>query len=49
MMEDLLKDGYDYEEYTENIMMEKGGCCQNNGDEKSTSCGCQQKGIPISK
>ncbi len=46
-MNDLLKEGYDYEEYTENVMIEEKSCCR---DKKTgtSGCGCSA-GIPIKK
>lgn len=50
MMEDLLKDGYDYEDYTENFVVEQKSCCQDKtAGDKSSGCGCRQGGIPIKK
>lgn len=46
-MSDLLKEGYDYEEYTENVMQEK-SCCKDK-KEGSNGCGCGHVGIPIKK
>ncbi len=48
MMNDLLKEGYDNEEYTENVMTEEKSCCQVK-KEGSTGCGCRESGIPIKK
>lgn len=48
MMKDLLKEGYDYEDYTENIMEEKKSCCQDK-NKNTQGCGCQKSGIPIKK
>lgn len=48
MMDDLLKEGYDYEDYSENIMVVEKSCCQEN-KEGSPGCGCQKSGIPIKK
>jgi hypothetical protein len=49
MTEDLLKDGYDYEDYTENFIPETVPCCKTRNDEEAPSCGCQPQGIPIKK
>jgi len=49
MTEDLLKDGYDYEDYTENFISETEPCCKTRNDEEAPSCGCKLKGIPIKK
>lgn len=48
MINDLLKEGYDYEDYTENIMTVEKSCCQDK-KETSSSCECQTTGIPIKK
>ncbi len=48
MIDDLLKEGYDNEDYTENIMVSEKSCCQGN-HEASKTCGCQKPGIPIKK
>lgn len=50
MIEDLLKEGTDYEDYTDNYVVEKKSCCGNKDAEgKSSGCGCGQGGIPIKK
>lgn len=50
MMEDLLKDGYDYEDYTENFVVELKSCCKDKkAGDNSSGCGCRQGGIPIQK
>ena len=49
-MEDLLKDGYDYEDYTENFQKEeKKSCCKDSNDGSKGGCGCGQSGILIKK
>ena len=49
MIEDLLKDGYDYEDYTENFMQEKKSCCKTDSSDGNATCGCKSKAIPIKK
>lgn len=49
MMEDLLKDGYDYEDYTENFQKEEKSCCKDRNDGSKGGCGCGQSGILIKK
>jgi len=50
LMEDLLKDGYDYEDYTENFQEEeKKSCCKDRKDGSKGGCGCGQGGILIKK
>lgn len=48
MMDDLLKEGYDYEDYTENIMPVEKTCCKDKSS-GSDGCGCRNSGIPIKK
>lgn len=47
-MNDLLKEGYDYEDYTDNVMQEEKSCCKDKSQD-SARCGCQAAGIPIKK
>lgn len=50
MIEDLLKEGTDYEDYTDNYVVEKKSCCgSKDADGKSSGCGCGKGGIPIQK
>ncbi|WP_312649396.1 hypothetical protein [Proteiniclasticum sp.] len=50
MTQDLLKDGYDYEDYTENYVVEKKTCCKDKKPgESGSGCGCGKGGIPIKK
>lgn len=49
MMEEYLKEGTDYEDYTENYMVEKKPCCKDKGQEGKSGCGCKSGGILIKK
>ena len=50
MMEDLLKEGTDYEDYTDNYMVEQKSCCgSRKADGEHAGCGCGKGGIPIQK